>query len=240
MGPELVVLPAGEFTMGDIYGDGLEDEGPVHRVVIDKPFAIGKYEVTFDEYDRFSAATGKVPAQDRGWGRGRRPVIMVSYFDVADYLKWLSAQTGNRYRLPTEAEWAYAARAGTQTRYWWGDELKLDMAVCLNCSSTGEPSVLTRAVGSYAANPFGLHDTVGNVWEWTASIWTPQYNGSELRMATAAELKILPNYMEQTQLAIRGGAWNLYAKYVRSTSRYYSVPQAKSQNLGFRVLRELD
>lgn len=238
-GPELIVLPAGKVTMGDVYGDGLNDEGPVHEVTITKAFAIGKFETTFEQFDKFCADSGFTPPGDEGWGRKSRPVIQVSYFDVKKYLNWLSLQTGQSYRLPTEAEWAYAGRAGTTSRYWWGDELQLDKANCLNCDSSGSPAQETRPVGSYAANPFGLYDTVGNVWEWTASIWTLQYHGTESRFASPGELETKTNHMQQQQLALRGGSWNLYAKYNRSTSRYYSVPQAKSKNLGFRVVREL-
>ena len=242
-GPVLISIPAGTFTMGDPHGDGLPDEVPLHTVTIEHGFAIGKYEITFEEYDRFTAATGRPEIraypQTAAWGRGRRPVIGVNYFDALAYCQWLSEQTGNRYRLPTEAEWDYAARAGTQTRYWWGDTLQLDKANCYNCSSTGEESLQTTPVGSFAPNPWGLHDTVGNVWEWTASLWTQNYHGEELRSATPEQVKILPDYTQQRQLAMRGGAWNLLARFNRSSSRYYGVAQARNNNLGFRVLREI-
>ncbi len=112
--PEMVVISPGRFQMGCVSGVGCSnDELPVHTVTFDQPFAIGKYEVTFDEYDRFAAATGREPPDDRGWGRGKRPVINVSWEDAVAYAEWLSEQTGKRYRLPTEAEWEYATRAGT-------------------------------------------------------------------------------------------------------------------------------
>ncbi len=242
LGPAMITVPAGSFTMGDPHGDGLPDEIPLHKVTIDHEFAIGKYEITFDEYDRYTAATSQpllAPyPQIADWGRGQRPVVGVKYFDAVAYCAWLSRQTGHRYRLPTEAEWDYAARAGTQTRYWWGDELQLDKANCYNCSSSGEESLRTTPVGSFPANPWGLHDTVGNVWEWTASLWTQNYTGEELHSATPEQVKILPNYLEQRQLALRGGAWNLLARFNRSSSRYYGVAQSHNNNLGFRVLRE--
>jgi formylglycine-generating enzyme required for sulfatase activity len=125
-GPEMVVVPAGMFKMGDIQGKGGGDEKPVHTVSIPKAFAIGRYQITFDEYDRFASPTGRPLPNDQGWGRGRQPAINVSWDDAVEYAKWLSEQTGKRYRVPAEAEWEYAARAGTETEYWWGkrDEIR--------------------------------------------------------------------------------------------------------------------
>ena len=129
-GPEMVVVPAGTFKMGDIQGTGGDDEKPVHTVSIAKPFAIGRYPITFDEYDRFASATNRSLPNDQGWGRGRQPAINVSWDDAVEYVKWLSQQTGKPYRLPTEAEWEYATRAGTETNYWWGNEMKSGIANC--------------------------------------------------------------------------------------------------------------
>ena len=113
----MVVVPPGEFRMGDIQGSSSTDERPVHRVRIPRPFAIGRYEVTFDEYDVRARLKRRALPSDQGWGRGRRPAINVSWKDAVAYAEWLSKQTGKRYRLPTEAEWEYAARAGTETAY---------------------------------------------------------------------------------------------------------------------------
>lgn len=243
-GPVMLRVPAGSFQMGDPYGDGQADEVPVHRVTIARDYAIGKFEITYEEFDRFTDATGlpRVPAieDDPAWGRGRQPVTRVSYFDAVAYTQWLSEQTGYTYQLPSEAQWDYAARAGTSTRYWWGDELRLDMANCYNCSGTGAPSSHTTPAGSFPANPWGLHDTVGNVWEWTASLWEQNYGGQESRRATPEEIKVLPNHMLQKELALRSGSWNLYHYYNRSASRYYGAAQARTNNLGFRVMREID
>lgn len=118
----MAVIPTGTFRMGDIDGVGEESESPVHTVRINKPFAIGRYEVTFEEYDRFAAATGRGLPGDNGWGRGRLSVIGVSWNEAMDYAEWLSEQAGKRYRLPSEAEWEYAARGGTETVYWWGNK----------------------------------------------------------------------------------------------------------------------
>src|SRR5262245_42158522 len=154
--PEMLVVPGGSFKMGDVQGGGdPEVEVPVHTVRIQKPFAIGRYEVTFDEYDQFAKARNRKLPDDEGWGRGPRPVINVSWDDAAAYAKWLSEQTGNRYRLPTEAEWEYAARAGTETNYWWGNNLIKGMANCDGCGSQWDGKQ-TGPVGSFKPNAFGL------------------------------------------------------------------------------------
>ena len=174
-GPEMVWIPAGSFRMGDIQGGGYSNEKPVHRVSVGK-FAMGKFEVTFAEYDKFAEATGKSKPSDNGWGRGNRPVINVSWNDATAYAKWLSNQTGKTYRLPIEAEWEYAARAGTETKYWWGNDVGSNRANCSN-SDCKDSFEYTSPVGSFFANQFGLYDTVGNLWEWTCSEYRYKYNG---------------------------------------------------------------
>jgi formylglycine-generating enzyme required for sulfatase activity len=164
-GPEMVSIPRGEFRMGDIQGSGDADERPVHSVRIPRPFAMGRYEVTFYEYDVFARLMmtnrgwlarlmGRGLPGDEGWGRGRRPVINISWEDARAYAQWLSEQTGKRYRLPTEAEWEYAARAGTETAYWWGDEVGKNRANCAGCGSQWDDKQ-TAPVGSFASNPWG-------------------------------------------------------------------------------------
>ncbi len=236
-GPDLRRIPAGDFMMGDLQGDGLNDEQPTHRVSI-RAFAVGAYEVTFDDYDRFCDATGRAKPRDANWGRGRQPVMLVDWFDANAYTDWLSEQTGQRYRLPTESEWEYAARGGTSTNYWWGNAYEPDRASCFDC---GTVSLAWRAVpvGSFRPNPFGLYDTVGNLWEWTASQWTQKYAGAELRRLRKDEVKVTPDYLNGLQIAMRGGSWNLHPKDSRVSSRYYGAPQSKTTNLGFRVAREL-
>jgi formylglycine-generating enzyme required for sulfatase activity len=164
LGPEMVWIPAGSFRMGDLQGGGNKDEKPIHQVSVDR-FAMGRYEVTFAEYDKFAQATGREKPSDEGWGRGNRPVINVSWHEATAYAKWLSQQTGQQYRLPTEAEWEYAARAGKTTKYWWGNQIGSNKANCSN-SSCGDRLKYTAPVGSFAPNPFKLYDTAGNVWEW--------------------------------------------------------------------------
>ena len=200
-GPEMVRIPAGTFRMGDIQGGGDSDEQPVHSVSV-KRFAMGRYEITFAEYDRFAKATGQTLPDDEGWGRGNRPVINVSWDDVTAYAEWLSEQTGQHYRLPTEAEWEYAARAGTKTKYWWGNDLGKNRAACYGCGAKWglDAKRMTAPVGSFAANPFGLYDTAGNVWEWTCSEYEDRYNGKEMRCSNDGGLFVL-----------RGGSWYIVA-----------------------------
>jgi formylglycine-generating enzyme required for sulfatase activity len=164
-GPEMAVIPAGRFRMGDIQGKGAKDEQPVHEVHISKRFGMSRYEITFDQYDEFAKATRRDLPEDEGFGRGRRPVIRVSWNDALDYAEWLTQQTGKRYRLPTEAQWEYAARAGTETVHWWGNEKKPGFANCIGCGSRWD-NKQTAPVGSFKPNPFGLYDTAGNVLEW--------------------------------------------------------------------------
>jgi len=182
-GPELVVLPAGDFMMGSPSrrpglvnwlqrgegGEGRFDrerEGPQHRVTIGQRFAIGRHPVTFDEYDRFCEAKQPKQPADEGWGRGRRPVINISWQDAQVYIAWLSQETGRAYRLPSEAEWEYACRAGTATRYSFGDAITPENA---NFSDSGLGR--TSEVGAYSANPWSLYDMHGNVWEWVEDDW---------------------------------------------------------------------
>ena len=160
--PEMVVVPAGRFRMGCVSGrDCQDDERPVHEVDV-AAFALGRYEVTFEEYNRFAAATGRDRPDDRGWGRGGRPVIQVSWEDAVAFAAWLSEESGAEYRLPSESEWEYAARAGTTTRYTWGDDIGRGRAHCRSCLSRWD-STQTAPAGSFRANRWGLHDIHGNV-----------------------------------------------------------------------------
>ena len=167
-GPQMVVLPTGSFQMGSPATETgrWNNEGPVRTVTISRRIAMGRYEVTFADYDRFAEAKffTRRP-DDEGWGRGRRPVINVSQKDAKAYAAWLSAQTGKTYRLPSESEWEYAARAGTRTLYSWGDEIGVNRANCRGCGSEWDDEQ-TAPVGRFTANAFGLYDLHGNVWEW--------------------------------------------------------------------------
>jgi formylglycine-generating enzyme required for sulfatase activity len=234
-GPEMVVIPEGTFKMGDIQGDGNESERPVHTVRINSPFAIGRYEVTFEEYDQFAAATGQEWIRDGGWGRGRLPVINVSWNEAMDYAEWLSRQTVKRYRPPTEAEWEYAARAGTETAYWWGNEMKSGMANC-NDGSSEWSGQKTAPVGSFKPNPFGIYDTAGNVREWVQDCWHENYegapeNGSVWKEAGGGKCG---------QRVVRGGSWTRTPGYIRSSYRIKFVTDVRGYDIGFRLAQDLD
>jgi formylglycine-generating enzyme required for sulfatase activity len=226
-GPEMVRIPAGRFQMGDIQGGGWKGEKPVHWVSVSE-FAMGKYEVTFAEYDKFALATGRKKPDDEGWGRGHRPVINVSWNDAVAYAEWLSQQTGKEYRLPTEAEWEYAARAGTKTKYWWGNNIGKNRAACGGCGAKWgwDAKRMTAPVGSFAANPFGLHDTVGNVWEWTCSKYEDKYNGQEKRCTG-----------ENRQPVVRGGSWSVIPRGVRAAFRNWFSLDFRDFTVGFRLAR---
>jgi formylglycine-generating enzyme required for sulfatase activity len=229
-GPEMVVIPAGTFSMGDSQGGGNKLEQPVHTVRIQKSFAIGRYEVTFEEYDKFATATGRELPGDKGFGRSRRPVINVSWNNAMDYAEWLSQQTAKRYRLPTEAEWEYAARAGTDTAYWWGNEMKPDMA-------NGFGSNKTLAVGSFQPNPFGLYDTAGNVVEWVQDCWHENYKGAPQDGSAWKEA----GGGDCAQRVIRNGSWGGAGPvYLRSSYRHRLYPYIYNDSLGFRLAQDLD
>jgi formylglycine-generating enzyme required for sulfatase activity len=201
LAPELVVIPAGEFMMGstDEEEGGFENERPRHRVTIARRFAIGRYPVTFDEYDRFCQATEQNKPEDRGWGRGRRPVINVSWDDAQDYLAWLSQETGRTYRVPSEAEWEYACRAGPTSRYSFGDAITPKNA---NYADSGLRH--TSEVGAYAANPWGLHDMHGNLWKWVEDNWHENYPGAPTDGSAWKETKVSA---DSRLCVLRGGSW---------------------------------
>jgi formylglycine-generating enzyme required for sulfatase activity len=228
-GPEMVVVPAGTFLMGS--EDGRKYERPVHRVAIDR-FAIGKYEVTFTEYDKFAAASGRKKPDDEGWGRGNRPVINVSWDDAKAYSEWLSKETGKHYRLPSEAEWEYAARAGSTTQYPWDDEIGRNRANCNGCGSRWDAKS-TAPVGSFAANAFGLFDTVGNVWEWVEDCWHKSYEGSP------KDGSAWISGGECESRVLRGGSWSHLPIWARSASRDGINRGLRFNGSGFRVAQDL-
>ncbi|MDM8564405.1 SUMF1/EgtB/PvdO family nonheme iron enzyme [Candidatus Halobeggiatoa sp. HSG11] len=226
-GPKMVVVPAGKFKMGDIQGTGNENEQPVHEVYVES-FAIGCYTVTFAEYDKFAEDTERTKPDDMDFGRKKRPVISVSWHDAVAYAAWLSQQTGQQYRLPTEAEWEYAARAGTETDYWWGNEIGINLTNYRDSSSKWNNDI-TAPVGHFKPNFFGLYDTVGNVWEWTCSEYGEKYIGKEKQCIEKVEKNI--------KLVCRGGAWYYEANDVRASYRDGKEPSYWSLGGGFRLVR---
>lgn len=203
-------------------------------------FALGKYEVTFAEYDRFARATGRTLPDDAGWGRGQRPVINVSWLDAAAYSAWLARETGNPYRLPTETEWEYVARANQDQRYPWGNEVGINQALCRTCSGR---IVLggTAPVGQYPANLFGIHDLGGNVWEWTCSPFRakPLFFG----LATNAKPLLSEEGNRCTKPAkadawvMRGGSWFNLPAQLDNDYRTGQPDEYRYQTVGFRIAR---
>lgn len=226
-GPEMVEIPAGHFKMGDIQGNGDQEERPVHRVSI-KSFAIGRYEVTFKEYDQFVKATARRKPKDYTWGRCNQPVIDVSWQDAKAYTEWLSEQTKRQYRLPSEAEWEYVARAGTTTNYWWGNQIGTNLANCADCGSKWDDQK-TAPVGYFLPNPFGVYDTVGNVWEWVADPWHSNYEGAP------KDGRVWVTGGNWDYRITRGGSWYINSKGNRAASRTRSQPESRNSLFGFRV-----
>ena len=238
--PEMVVVPAGRFRMGCVSGrDCQNDERPVHEVELPS-FALGVYEVTFEEYDRFAQATGRARPNDRrarpndqGWGRGGRLVITVSWENATAYAAWLSEETGQAYRLPSESEWEYAARAGSTTRYTWGADIGRNRANCDGCRSQWDDD-RTAPAGSFAANAWGLYDVHGNVWEWVQDCWHENYtraprDGSAWTTGGNCSRRVS-----------RGGSWTSSPRLLRSANRERSDVENRYINVGFRVARTLD
>ena len=231
--PEMVVVRAGSFLMGAPETEDYprtDQERPVHRVTIDKPFAIGVYEVTFEEWDACVADggcnRGHIP-RDEGWGRQRRPVMNVRWEDAQAYAAWLSQKTGLAYRLPSEAEWEYAARAWTQTAYSFGDSILTSQA---NFWTTGLRQTLP--VGSFEPNAFGLFDMHGNVGEWVQDCWHPSYEGAP----TDGSAWETGTCLERVE---RGGSHDLPDFLLRSASRFNWPDHYSHHTVGFRVAKTL-
>ena len=234
--PDMVVVPSGTFMMGSPATDtqAYSSEFPQHQVTIAKPFAVAKFELTFDEWDACVAGggcDGYMPPMS-GWGRGQQPVLSVSWDDAQRYVQWLSKMTGKPYRLLSDAEYEYAARAGATTKYPWGDNVGENNA---NCASCGDKWGNRQAapVGSFPPNKFGLYDMVGNVWEWVEDCFHNNYDGAPNDgSAWIAGGDCRSRF-------IRGGAWNYSAREVRSAVHFINSTDAKYNALGFRVARTL-
>ena len=226
--PTMVVVPAGKFMMGSPSGEQgrYGNEGPQHPVTIAKPFAVGETEVTFAEWDACVAA-GACAATTGSWGRGKQPAINVSWDDAKEYVAWLSRITGKEYRLLTEAEWEYAARAGTTTAYSWGDEIGEGNANCDGCGSQWD-NEQTAPVGSFKPNAFGLYDMNGNVFEWVEDIWHDDYKG-----APTDGTAWLQGGNANIRF-VRGGSWYSLPRDLRAASRIGHSADYRSDFIGFR------
>ncbi|MEK8020801.1 MAG: formylglycine-generating enzyme family protein [Candidatus Parabeggiatoa sp.] len=256
-GPEMIIIPAGKFQMGDIQG-GHNNEKPVHEVSV-KSFAMGRYPLTVAEFRQFVYATGYKTDPETGGGgyvwkdnkwqkvknvnwrnpsfpkkapqKENQPVVCISWNDAMAYIDWLTKQTGQKYCLPSEAQWEYAARAGTHTDYWWGKKFA---RFRLNCRGRGRPSrwsgKQTAPVGSFKPNPFGLYDTAGNVWEWCADAWHESYGAPTEGSVWEGDRSLF---------VLRGGSWNSGKTQVRSAYRS-SLPRTDGYgNSGARLARIL-
>ncbi|OFW42014.1 MAG: hypothetical protein A3J29_00525 [Acidobacteria bacterium RIFCSPLOWO2_12_FULL_67_14b] len=233
--PEMVVVPAGSFVMGSPASEAgrIGAEGPTHPVTIARPFAVDRYEVTFAEWDACVAGRGcnGYRPDDRGRDRGRRPVVWVSWDDARAYVAWLTRRTGKPYRLLTEAEWEYAARAGTTTPWSCGARERCLGSVAWHWYNQ---ELRTQLVGGKAANAFGLFDMHGNVWEWVVDCWHDSYAGApedgSAWMAGGDCRQGIP----------RGGSWLSHPWDVRSAARGTVSTSYRDFFNGFRIARRLD
>ncbi len=225
--PAMVWLPKGKFKMGS---NESRWEKPIHEVTIDYELAVGKYPVTFAEYDKFCDLTERQKPEDKGWGRGNRPVINVSWNDARDYCEWLSEQTGQCYRLLSEAEWEYACRAGSTGKYCFGDDVhQLGSYAWFYGNASGK----THPVGQKKPNAFGLYDMHGNVWEWCEDIWHGNYEGAP----TDGSAWILGWWSLFQSHLLRGGAWDFNVNDLRCTYRKWYETTGGYGNSGFRISR---
>ncbi len=245
--PEMVTMPGGSFLMGELGETGLLYERPIREVQI-RPFAISRFEATFVDWDLCEGdGFCQVHPDDKGWGRGFHPVINVSWVDAQQYVAWLSRRTGQRYRLATEAEWEYAARAGTTTSFPWGESMS---ATCDNANSfdiaghNARPNwfwsvfcadgyTYTAPVGSFPPNPWGLYDMQGNVWEWVQDCWHSDYTGAPTDGSAWIEDG------DCNKRVNRGGGWGNHPRTLRSAKRDADIATGYGDAFGFRVVREL-
>ena len=266
--PVMVVIPGGHFKMGSLEGEEGRPEGPIHEVTIGYDFAVGKFEVTYAQFSEFALETDHMPEknciiwtdkweplEDTSWrnpGHGREPlenepVSCMSWHDAKAYVAWLSGKTERSYRLLSEAEWEYVARAGTTTRFFWGDDADdiCDRVNLFDESGRRESDLVyvsaecddgfpfTAPVGSFDPNPFGLYDVIGNVWEWTEDCYTVPYpaglaDGSSYQVEGECKLR-----------SIRGGSWITSASRQRAAFRGRDPEAVVFTPFGFRVARDL-
>jgi formylglycine-generating enzyme required for sulfatase activity len=249
--PEMVVIPAGGFLMGSPEGEKgrVYFEDPQHEVRIAYRFALGPHPVTFAEYDAFCEATGREISGDAGWGRGRRPAINVSWEDASAYCAWLAERTGKPYRLPSEAEWEYACRAGTTTPFWMRGKISTAQANYNANKFGGRRHRANKIYGKgisdefrgrtvpvdepgFPANPFGLYQVHGNVWEWVKDCWHEVYEGAPTDGSPWVEKGC-------TLRVLRGGSWNTELAGLRAASRGRFPHERWDSDIGFRVARML-
>jgi formylglycine-generating enzyme required for sulfatase activity len=242
--PTMVNIPPGKFIMGCLSGrDNVEfqcsdDEKPDHQVTFNQEFSIGKYEVTFLEYDYYvwdEIRSGNKSIEfplDQGRGRYNKPVGNVSWDDAKVYLKWLSKKTKKPFRLPTEAEWEYSARAGTKTAYWWGNYYSDNSANCKGNSAFLDKHKIPSDAGEYSANPWGLYDTVGNIFEWVEDF--PRYYSSSASGKAIVDKENIEE--DKNNRILRGGSWTNDPFQCRPSYRISRPHDFSNFHFGFRVL----
>ena len=237
--PVMIVVPAGKFIMGSPENepDRHASEGPAHEVTVAKPFAASKFEVTFDDWDACVAAAA-CPRVPDSWGRGDMPVINVSWNDAKQYVAWLSQLTGEEYRLLTESEWEYAARAGAKTAFSWGDDPAAGNANCGECGSQWDGRQ-TAPVGSFKPNALGLHDMHGNVWEWVEDNWHETYDGAPTDGSAWVSGGPGGRGGDPSYRVVRGGSWRNETQHVRAAFRVQRNINVRFDTLGFRVARTI-
>ena len=229
-GIEMVDVPAGEYVMGDDASEGFIVGSPRHKVVV-RAFRMGKYEVTFEQYDAFARQTQRPLPEDAGWGRGTRPAINLTWQDTQAFLAWLNKKTGRHFRLPSEAEWEYAARAGSTTIYWWGDDFKREYINSYGVSGA-DRWLYTAPTGQFPPNRFGLYDTSGNVSERVADCWHYSYVGAPRDARPWVERGCIGHVM-------RGGGWDVLKRPLRSSARASVPDELPSRSLGFRLAEDV-
>jgi formylglycine-generating enzyme required for sulfatase activity len=235
--PEMIVIPAGEFVMGSSiteigrYGNEDDGTGRQHTVTLTRPFAVSKFEVTFADWDACVSVGGCPQVGDSGFGRGTRPVINVSWEEAQQYVAWFSRMTRRPYRLLTEAEWEYAARAGTTTPYFWGNEIGQGNANCSDCGGQWD-NRQTSPVGSFKPNAFGLYDMAGNVWQWTQDCFNDNYDGAPTDGSAWTQ-------GDCSRRVVRGGSWSDSPRYLRSACRFWFATGDRISYIGFRLARTL-
>ncbi len=262
--PEMVVIPAGRFQMG---GFGHAAEQPVHEVTISRPFAVSKYEITKEEFARFVEAIGYGTGntcwvwneEERNWKEragfdwrdpgfsqtDRHPVVCMNWEDAKKYVEWLSRKTGQSYRLLSESEWEYVARAGTTTRWYWGESGSGQCRYANGADLQGKKHnsnwvvvecddgyYQTSQVGSFQANAFGVFDMAGNVWEWVEDCWNDNYQGAPADGRAWMSGNCGPR-------VLRGGSWVVDPENVRPANRNWGIPGYRSSDVGFRIARTL-
>lgn len=231
----MVVIPSGSFAMGSLIGGGEPNETPQHPVTIPKPFAVSVFQVTVEEWGECVKAKGCTHEQPaaQGLGLGSQPVIEVNWHDAQEYVNWLSKETKKTYRLLSESEWEYVARAGTTTLYFWGDTIDRNKANCRGCGSSWDGK-RAAPVDSFEANNFGLH-ILGNVREWVEDCAFTGYDGAP-KDGTARQGI---NGKCDAHI-VRGGSWDSSPKDLRVAARGDAPLTDRASYTGFRVARTLD